>query len=164
LQYYRNFYPTVTFKSSTQTQRHHLGAGTDSASLSIGGDALLSLVKNLLRTGGAKTSIVIGVAGYPNVGKSSLINSLKRNKAVDIGATPGVTKVAQEVYLDSNIRLLDCPGIVFSKDETDVAVILRNCVKIERIPDVITPVAEIIRRSTPERLMLQYRVPQFALQ
>jgi len=35
------------------------------------------------------------VIGFPNVGKSSLINSLKRSKVCGVGATPGFTKTAQ---------------------------------------------------------------------
>jgi Fe2+ transport system protein B len=42
-----------------------------------------------------KKSITVGIIGIPNVGKSSLINSLKRAKAVGVGATPGFTKAAQ---------------------------------------------------------------------
>lgn len=34
----------------------------------------------------------LNVSGFPNVGKSSLINSLKRSRACNVGATPGVTK------------------------------------------------------------------------
>ena len=45
----------------------------------------------------------MGVVGLPNVGKSSLINSLKRSKACVVGATPGVTKSMQEVQLDSKV-------------------------------------------------------------
>lgn len=60
-----------------------------------------------------------------------------------VGATPGVTKSSQEIHLDKNIKLLDCPGIVFSRsggtsaDEADV--VLRNCVKVELVADPIAP-------------------------
>ena len=52
----------------------------------------MQLLKNFSRVGGIKTSIAVGVVGMPNVGKSSLINSLKRSRACNVGATPGVTK------------------------------------------------------------------------
>jgi ribosome biogenesis GTPase A len=45
-----------------------------------------------------KMSVTVGVVGYPNVGKSSLINSLVRTRAVETGAQAGITKVAQEVH------------------------------------------------------------------
>jgi nuclear GTP-binding protein len=54
------------------------------------------------------------VIGFPNVGKSSLINSLKRSRATATGNTPGVTKAMQEIQLDKNIILLDSPGVVLS--------------------------------------------------
>ena len=42
-----------------------------------------------------KKSVTVGIIGYPNVGKSSIINSLKRSGAVNVGATPGLTKTLQ---------------------------------------------------------------------
>jgi hypothetical protein len=70
---------------------------THSLSLSrcAGADALIKLLKNYCRNKDLKTSIHVGVIGFPNVGKSSLINSLKRSKVCGVGATPGFTKTAQ---------------------------------------------------------------------
>jgi nuclear GTP-binding protein len=47
----------------------------------VGADTLLALLANYCRNRDVKTSIRVGVVGMPNVGKSSLINSLKRSKA-----------------------------------------------------------------------------------
>ena len=44
----------------------------------VGTEALMSVLKNYCRSLNLKTAITVGVIGYPNVGKSSLINSLKR--------------------------------------------------------------------------------------
>lgn len=54
-----------------------------------------------------------GVVGVPNVGKSSLINSLVRARATNTGNAPGITRVAQAVHLDKHLTLLDSPGLVF---------------------------------------------------
>ena len=67
---------------------------------------------------------------------------MKRSRVCGVGATPGLTKSTQEVTLDKNIKLIDCPGIVFSKtvDEKEAAqVMLRNCVKVELLEDPIPP-------------------------
>ncbi|XP_061639925.1 guanine nucleotide-binding protein-like 3-like protein isoform X1 [Phyllopteryx taeniolatus] len=99
--------------------------------------------------------------GFPNVGKSSLINSLKRTRACNVGATPGVTKCLQEVHLDKHIKLLDCPGIVMATSTTDAAMILRNCVKIEQLVDPLSPVEAILRRCNKAQILQHYGVPDF---
>ncbi|KAI1317268.1 Guanine nucleotide-binding protein-like 3 [Mortierella claussenii] len=174
LKYLRNEYPTIAFKASTQNQRTNLGQsniGTDLASEDmltssecLGADQLVKLLKNYCRNANIKTAITVGVIGYPNVGKSSVINSLKRSKVCGVGSTPGFTKVAQEISLDKNIKLLDCPGIVFSKGdngETPAELLLRNCVKVELLDDPISPVELIVGRCEKAQLMEMYGVPLF---
>lgn len=95
------------------------------------------------------------------MGKSSLINSLKRARACNVGATPGVTKCLQEVHLDKHIKLLDCPGIVMATSTSDAAMILRNCVKIEQLLDPVPPVEAILRRCNRAQILEHYGVSDF---
>ena len=60
-----------------------------------------------------KKYITIGCCGFPNVGKSSLLNSLFGKKVVSVSKTPGHTKHLQTLYLTNTVRLCDCPGLVF---------------------------------------------------
>jgi len=115
----RREFPTVLFKANTQTQKSNLSSislfnnsriskttVTDeimTSNKSVGSENLLELLKNYCRIEDSKKSIVVGVIGFPNVGKSSIINSLTRSKAVGVSSTPGFTKQMQEVIY--NIQL-----------------------------------------------------------
>ncbi|XP_059621233.1 guanine nucleotide-binding protein-like 1 [Phlebotomus argentipes] len=57
--------------------------------------------------------LTIGCLGFPNVGKSSLMNALMGQKVVSVSRTPGHTKHFQTIFLTQNVRLCDCPGLVF---------------------------------------------------
>jgi nuclear GTP-binding protein len=78
-----------------------------------------------------------------------------------VGSTPGVTKGLQEIHLDKHIRLLDSPGIVFASGEGAAAAALRNAIKVERLPDPIAPVGEILVRVPAKQLMSIYKVAAF---
>ncbi|NXN81383.1 GNL3 protein, partial [Bombycilla garrulus] len=84
--------------------------------------------------------------GYPNVGKSSLINSLKRSRACSVGATPGVTRCVQAVHLDRHVQLLDCPGVVLDLGDPPAAAPLRGALAPQRLRDPLSPACAILRR------------------
>ncbi|XP_013201078.2 guanine nucleotide-binding protein-like 3 homolog [Amyelois transitella] len=172
LKYLRRTAPAVPFKASTQDQQHNLGRKKMKhivkekemkGSSCVGAELLMSLLGNYCRNKGIKTSITVGVVGLPNVGKSSIINSLNRSKACNVGSTPGVTKQMQTVQLDSKIKILDSPGIVFhSGADTDASVALKNAIRVGSLKDPVTPATAILQRANKQTLMDLYSVPEFS--
>ena len=83
-------------------------------------------------SGMKKKEIRALVIGIPNVGKSTLINKLVGKKVTTTGNTPGVTKNLVWLKTNSNILLLDSPGILWPKfDEEDVALNLASMAAIK---------------------------------
>lgn len=58
------------------------------------------------------------VVGIPNVGKSTFINNVSKRRGTKVGNKPGVTRVNQWIKTDSNILLLDTPGVLWPKLDT----------------------------------------------
>jgi nuclear GTP-binding protein len=115
----------------------------------VGTENLMNILKNYARTGPnskQKQIITVGVVGFPNVGKSSIINSLKRSRAAATGNQPGVTKTMQEIQLDKNIVLLDSPGVILSTNDQTNSLILRQAIKIEELVDPMRPVEALLDR------------------
>ncbi|KAL6310264.1 P-loop containing nucleoside triphosphate hydrolase protein [Sparassis latifolia] len=159
LRYLRHSTPTLPFRSANSHQRSKLSSST--------APALVRLLKAYKPS--AAQSVTIGVVGYPNVGKSSLINTLKRSKACAVAAQPGHTKDLQTVQLERGMRIIDSPGVVFDEDDFDEGkgkeraknnMLLRNIVKVEDINDPIALVEEILGRTDHEVLKKIYSLPQ----
>ncbi len=60
----------------------------------------------------SEQKIIVGIIGYPNTGKSSLINLLVGKNVAGVGSEAGFTKGIQKLKLDENILLLDSPGVI----------------------------------------------------
>jgi len=106
-----------------------------------------------------KKTISIGFIGYPNVGKSSVINSLKSKKVCKAAPVPGETKVWQYISLTKRIYLIDCPGVVYNtENETDVDVVLKGVVRAERLEDPTLYVQGILDRVEKKDLQKLYEI------
>lgn len=183
LKHLRLEFPAIAFKANTQSGggSRPLGRATGKAEAAedvvlsgtkcVGAETLMQLLKNYSRSLNIKTSITVGLVGYPNVGKSSVINSLKRAKAAAVSPMPGMTKVMQEVVIDRNIKLLDCPGIIFGSDAAQcgmndndnkgTGLVLRNCIGVDQLPDPVGAVEVLLKKCKPEFLMEFYGIGRF---
>lgn len=64
-------------------------------------------------------NIRVMIIGIPNVGKSSFINRISKKTSAVVGNRPGVTKQKQWIRIDNNIELLDTPGVLWPKFESE---------------------------------------------
>lgn len=64
-------------------------------------------------------SIRVMILGIPNVGKSSLINRVSKKTSAGVGNKPGFTKQKQWIRMADNIELLDTPGVLWPKFESE---------------------------------------------
>lgn len=92
----------------------------------------------------------IGLVGYPNVGKSSTINTLVGAKKVSVSATPGKTKHFQTIHLSDRVILCDCPGLVFPNFATT---------KAELVINGVMPIDQLREHTGPAALVAN-RIPQ----
>ena len=105
------------------------------------------------------------IAGIPNVGKSTFINSFAGRAAAKTGDKPGVTKGKQWIRLNRNVELLDTPGILWPKfDDREVGMKLAL---IGSIKDEITDAAELaawligyLRQEYPGILEKRYNLDE----
>ena len=64
--------------------------------------------------------------------------------------------------MDSRLRLLDSPGIVFSGDESEAGRVLKHCVRVELVQDLITPIELILQKCPTKTLMTIYNIADFS--
>lgn len=73
------------------------------------------------KTREAKANIVVGILGYPNVGKSSIINALAHKKKVKVTKKAGTTHGIHWIKISNDIKLIDSPGVIPLKEESNLS-------------------------------------------
>ncbi|CAL8466799.1 g6335 [Coccomyxa elongata] len=110
-----------------------------------------SSVETLAASGG--NQLMVGLTGYPNVGKSSTINALFGSKKTAVAATPGKTKHFQTLNITDRLTLCDCPGLVLPKYAASKAeMVAAGVIPIDRLTDVRAP-AEVIAQRIPRPVL-----------
>ncbi|CAG8596840.1 15340_t:CDS:2, partial [Acaulospora morrowiae] len=141
-------YPTLAFHASITN--------------SFGKGSLIQLLRQFSSLHSDKKQISVGFIGYPNTGKSSIINTLRKKKVCNVAPIPGETKVWQYITLMKRIYLIDCPGIVPpSVDDTETDIVLKGVVRIENLktPDEFIP--RILERVRKEYLQRTYNIREW---
>ncbi len=113
------------------------------------------------RRGIRNSTVRAMVAGIPNVGKSTFINSLAGRASAKTGDRPGVTRGQQWIHLGSGIDLLDTPGILwprFDDPEAGVRLAWIGSVRDEVLPteELAVRLAEYLRDRYPDAFRARY--------
>lgn len=137
-------YPTVAFHASLT---HPFGKGS-----------LINLLRQFAKLHIDKKQISVGLIGYPNTGKSSVINTLRSKKVCKVAPIAGETKVWQYITLMRRIFLIDCPGVVYPSAETDTEKVLKGVVRVELVQNPEDYIEEVIKRVRKEYLIKTYKV------
>lgn len=178
----RRSFPTIPLRASGPAPNAHtfnhrqLTVQSTSATL-------FRALKSFAAAKALRRAISVGVIGYPNVGKSSVINALTSRlggsgPACPVGAEAGVTTALREVKIDSKLKLIDSPGIVFpstasggegtssgraSKVEEQARLVLLNAVPPKHIEDPVPAVNLLLKRLASSEGMLQKLMDVYGL-
>jgi ribosome biogenesis GTPase A len=103
------------------------------------------------------------VIGIPNVGKSSFINKMAKSSIAKTGDKPGVTKSRQWIKTKLGIELMDTPGILWPKlesDETQLNLAFTGAIKDEimDIEELSVKLVDILSKRYPDRLIKRYKL------
>ena len=133
------------FCALSDTESNTEASSYDTSSSIFSGKQLIDFIKSVKLDHQLNSSYrTCGFIGYPNVGKSSTINHLVGASKTSTSATPGKTKHFQTLFIDANLCLCDCPGLVMPNFVDSKSELLTNGIlPIDQATEFVTPI-EII--------------------
>ncbi|KFV08631.1 Nucleolar GTP-binding protein 2, partial [Tauraco erythrolophus] len=137
-------YPTLAFHASLTNP--------------FGKGAFIQLLRQFGKLHSDKKQISVGFIGYPNVGKSSVINTLRSKKVCNVAPIAGETKVWQYITLMRRIFLIDCPGVVYPSGDTETDIVLKGVVQVEKIKSPEDHISAVLERAKPEYIRRTYKI------
>lgn len=105
------------------------------------------------------------IVGIPNVGKSTLINSLAKRKAAQTGDKPGVTKSLQWIKVGPELEVLDTPGVLWPKFESQQSGLILAALgsikdDVVHMDDLALYCCQYLMDHQPEALLQTYGLSQ----
>ncbi|KAI5947032.1 Nucleolar GTP-binding protein 2 [Manis javanica] len=137
-------YPTLAFHASLTNP--------------FGKGAFIQLLRQFGKLHTDKKQISVGFIGYPNVGKSSVINTLRSKKVCSVAPIAGETKVWQYITLMRRIFLIDCPGVVYPSEDSETDIVLKGVVQVEKIKTPEDHISAVLERAKPEYISKTYKI------
>ena len=111
----------------------------------------------------AKKRAKIAVIGYPNTGKSSLLNALAGRKAARTSAQAGFTRGAQFVRISKNALLIDSPGIIPFKQRSEFELMLvaaKSPNQLQDIEGAALQLIEWLQKQGTGTLKREFGIPE----
>ncbi|BBP46207.1 ribosome biogenesis GTPase A [Thiosulfatimonas sediminis] len=129
-------------------------------------EQILSLIKKMVpqKAGSIKTIHAL-IIGIPNVGKSTLINSILGRTIAKTGNEPAVTKNQQRIKLEENIILIDTPGMLWPNIENENSgyrLAITGGIKETafELPDIASYACEYLMHAYPQQIKQRYDLEQ----
>lgn len=167
----QTFFPTIPMISASSAAHavtfSHVGVTPLSTS-----STLVSSLKNYAKS--LERQITVGVLGYPNTGKSSVVNAIidrcNANRRVGCQVAPqaGTTNTIRSMRVDSKLKIYDSPGICFAPEKKKVdehsRLVLLGALPPKHVGDPAPSVALLVKRLSKnavfkERLIKYYSLP-----
>ncbi|XP_072522269.1 guanine nucleotide-binding protein-like 3 [Salminus brasiliensis] len=171
LGYLKEDCPTFVFKSSmhlqdrTMLEKKQRAANgkvdLSRAASSFGCDSLMQILSDLANQRDSETMLKVGVVGFPGVGKSSVINSLKGIRACHAGVQRGLTKCMQEVHISKKVKMIDSPAMVAAPSNSGEKLVLRSLQVEESEESPLEAVKTLLKQCNQQDIMLEYNVPDY---
>lgn len=145
MKYLQKDYPTAAFRASINNP--------------FGKGSLINLLRQFSKLHSDRKQVSVGLIGYPNTGKSSVINTLRGKKVATIAPIPGETKVWQYVTLMKRIYLIDCPGIVpQNHHDAPTDLLLRGVVRVENVEHPEQYIPAVLSRVKKHHMARTYGI------
>jgi nuclear GTP-binding protein len=120
---------------------------------------LITLLRQFSTLHSSRKQISVGFIGYPNTGKSSIINTLRKKRVCTVAPIPGETKVWQYITLMKRIYLIDCPGVVPpSQGDNEEDILLRGVVRVENVENPAQYIQAVLKRTQTKHIERTYDI------
>ena len=130
---------------------------------SFGKGSLIQLLRQFSSLHSERKQISVGFIGYPNTGKSSIINTLRKKKVCTVAPIPGETKVWQYIALMKRILLIDCPGVVPpNPNDSEEKILLKGVVRVENVENPAQYIAAMLKKCKPWHIERTYGVKDWS--